>query len=93
MLNHILKCLFIKQILLFFDNPNSRNSLVGNTILPQKSNQQETKSYGLFLERFNVKDCLDKESEPKPNKIIQIIKERKEWIIKALVCSNWCQYF
>lgn len=78
---------------IIFKNPNSRNILIGNTILPQTSSQQGTKSYGLFFEEFNVKDCLDNKSEPKPNKIIQITKKKNEWIIKALVYTNCCQDF
>ena len=76
-----------------FDNPNSRNILIGNTILPQTSNQQITKSYGLFFEEFYVKECSDSQEEPKPNKIIEINKKKEEWIIKAIVYTNCCQDF
>ncbi|WNH07714.1 hypothetical protein [Thalassobellus suaedae] len=40
-----------------------------------------------------MKDCLDNESLPKPDKIIEIIKKKNEWIIKALVYTNCCQGF
>ncbi|MCF7560416.1 hypothetical protein L3X39_07185 [Sabulilitoribacter multivorans] len=76
-----------------FDTPNARNILIGNVILPQTSNQQLTKSYGLFFEEFGVKDCSESQDEPKPNKIVEIDRSKEEWGIKAIVYTNCCQDF
>ena len=75
-----------------FETPNARNILIGNDILPQTPNQQGAKNYGLFFEDFKVKDCQESEI-PRPNKIIGIEKNKKEWNIKALVYTNCCQDF
>lgn len=76
-----------------FNTPNARNILIGNTILPQTSNQQVAKSYGLFFKAFSVEDCEHNQSLPEPDKIVEIKRSKTEWVIKVLVYTNCCQDF
>jgi len=85
------KAVYITDTIVF-ETPNARNILIGNTILTQTLNQQIAKGYGLFFEEFKVKDCRNSEI-PKPNKVINIERNKNEWIIKILVYSNCCQDF
>ncbi|MGV6831416.1 MAG: hypothetical protein ACWA5P_07640 [bacterium] len=77
---------------IIFKTPNARNILIGDAILTQTANQQIAKGYGLFFSDFKVKDFEENE-RPKPNKILSVERNKKEWTITALVYTNCCQDF
>lgn len=75
-----------------FTTPNARNILISDAILTQTKNQQIAKGYGLFFEKFEVKEC-EKSEKLKSDKIISVKKEKDQWIIKIIAYSNCCQDF
>ncbi len=79
---------------LLFDSPQSRILLYNTMVLPNTSNQQEAKNYGLTLDSIGFESCKSREIMKYSRDEISLVEETDDNLsITIMIVGNCCHNF